>query len=162
MSGSYRYYESYGTQYRWTTTRQSDGKFHIKFVKGLTKYPFSKTVKERTFAKKRLAIEYCLKASRKNRKHQDEVLKRRNETKEKRKAEKKATQPKGKEKSSIEYTKKVEHTKDLIKQMDKKIKTLDSKRKALVSRKKTHEKKLKYYQKAYKKIRQQIYDEVEV
>ena len=163
MTGSYRYYaDSYGNQYQWTTTRQSDGKFHIKFVKVSTKYPYAKTIKERTFVKKKTAIAYCLKACRKARNRQDKVLERRIDTRKKRKEQKMAEKPKGKERTKIEYAKKVKHVKDLIKKIDEKTKSLDSKRKALVSRKKSHVKKLKYYEKAYKKVRQQLYDEIEV
>lgn len=166
MQGSYRYYnDSYGNEYRYSTQKQSDGKYVVEIVKlrkiGLHRYA-DKVVKKRSFAKKKTAIQYCGKASRKASIHQDEVLERRRIAKDKRKAEKKANQPKGKERSSIEYTKKIKHTKELIKKIDEKTKALDSKKKALLSRRKTHEKKLKYYQKTFKKIRQQIYDEVEV
>lgn len=166
--GNYRYYnDSYGNEYRYSVEKQSDGKYHVEIVKKcsipkeLHRYREVIT-KKRTFAKKKTAIDYCSKMSRKASKHQDEVLKKREEAKAKRKAEKKAKEPKGKERTKIQYKKKAEHTKELIKNIDKKIKEVESKKKGLLSRRKTYEKKLKYYQKAFKKVRQQLYDEIEV
>lgn len=166
MMGNYRYYnDSYGNEYRYSVEKQSDGKYHVEIVKlrkaGLHRYREVIT-KKRSFAKKRTAIVYCGRMSRKASEHQDKVLKKREEAKAKRKAEKKAKEPKGKERTKIQYKKKAEHTKELIKNIDKKIKEVESKKKALVSRRKTYEKKLKYYQKAFKKVRQQLYDEIEV
>jgi hypothetical protein len=159
MSFSY-FQDSYGNEYQWSTTKQADGKFHIRFLK--LKKEFGRTVlklvKERSFKQRQKAKAYCLKAYRKakerqapilkkrnekyqireslRRKRQDEVLKKRNEKKQ----ERLALQPKGKEKSKIEAKNKVKHLKELIKK-------IDTKTKSLKTRRKTYAKKLKYYEK---------------
>jgi len=165
MDNNYSYFEdNYGNQYRWSTKKQSDGKFHVEFMKSKVRggWEHLTKTKERSFKQRKTAKAYCIKACRKARLHQSEVLKRREELKAKRKAEKKAKEPKGKEKSKINYKKKVEHTKELIKKINKKIKVAESKVQALETRKRTYTKKLKYYVKNYKKVRKQLYDEIEV
>ena len=161
---TYSYYEDhYNNEYRWSTTKESDGKFHAKIMKyrserGWAKY---RCVKDRAFKLRKTAKAYCLNAVRKAKTHQAEVLKRRSEAKIKRKTLKLAKEPKGKEKSKIEYAKKAKHVKGLIAKIDLKIKALDSKRKALETRKKNYQKKHKYYVKAFVKVREQLYDEVD-
>ena len=158
MSG-YKYYEDLvGNEYRWTTKRQPDGKFHITFLKFNSSNYELKVVKERKFAKKKLAIAYCQQACNKakikqrpilqkrsernaekykvKQKLHEEALERRKEAKEKRDSLK----PKGREKAKIEAKAKKEHLIKLIKKTDTKLKSLATRRKKYI-------KKLKYYDK---------------
>jgi hypothetical protein len=156
-----------GNEYRWSKKKESDGKFHAIIIKrGVTSSYGGyggkwKVVKKREFNLRRKAKAYCLTACRKAIEHQKIVSQRRSEKKQQRQQEKLAKQPKGKEKTKLEYAKKIAHVKELIKNIDGKIKKADSKTKALISRKKTYLKKLKYFDKAHSKIRQQMYDEIE-
>ncbi len=164
------YADHYGNQYRWTTKKQNDGKFHVTFVQDKKFKTHHSTwneeviVKHRSFRKKKTAIAYCLNASRKakerqapiierrNKKYQErQVLRRKNQDialkkREEKKQERLALQPKGKEKSKIEAKKNVEHYKKLIKKTDTKIKSLNT-------RKKNYKKKLKYYEKRVASMR---------
>jgi len=79
VNTKYRYYEDlYGNQYRWTTHKQSDGKFNAKILKLKsrdTRGNYSLiTIKERHFKKKKSAIAWLLKACLKAKARQQKVL----------------------------------------------------------------------------------------
>jgi len=170
MNKNYAYYEDlYGNQYRWSTKKQNDGKFHINFFK-LKKRTYAKLssdyelvlIKERSFKQRKTAKAYCLKAYRKAKqkqspivkkrnekmqerlalksKHEAEVLERRKERLREAKEKRDSLKPKGREKAKIEAKAKKEHLLKLIKKTDTKIKSLTTRRKKYL-------KKLKYYDK---------------
>jgi len=134
----YRYYEDlYGSQYRWTTHKQQDGKFHGTILKanhsggwlGFT------TKKKRSFAKKKTAIAWCLKAYLKAKERQEKVFKARAVRKKLRLD----LEPKGVEKSLLIIGSKIKHYKQLQKKIDTKLKSLNTRRK-------NYGKKIKYYE----------------
>ena len=65
---NYSYFEDlYNNEYRWSTKKESDGKFHARIMKyrsekGWAKY---KCVKDRGFKLRKTAKAYCLNACRK-------------------------------------------------------------------------------------------------
>ncbi|NIS94939.1 MAG: hypothetical protein GTN97_03315 [Nitrosopumilaceae archaeon] len=136
---NYRYYEDpYGNEYRWTTHKQADGKFHAKILKlkGTQRYKQLRLVKSRSFSKKKSAIAYCLNAYLKAKKHQEKVLEKRAERKKIRQDSK----PKGKKLSLIKAESNLKHYKKLKKKNETKIKSLNT-------RIKFYAKKIKYYEK---------------
>lgn len=163
---TYSYYEDlYNNQYRWSTKKEPDGKFHVWFYK-LTVRKYArlsddyelKLVKERSFNQRKKAKAYCYTACQKAKLKQRPIIDKRNKrnqekyeerqknqakAKENRKIAKQkrlALQPKGEEKAKIQAKKKVEHYKALIKKADTKIKSLNT-------RKKNYKVRLKYYEK---------------
>jgi len=133
----YRYYEDhYNNQYRWTTHRQADGKFHAFIMKAKHArgwQTFTKT-KTRYFVQRKSAKAYCLKAYVKANDHQTEVLARR----EVRKAQYKASKPKVTKSDKIQA--KIQHFNHLVKKTETKVK-------AHTTRLRKYQKKIKYYQK---------------
>ncbi|KKM74810.1 hypothetical protein LCGC14_1396550 [marine sediment metagenome] len=141
--GRYRYYEDmYGNQYRWTTHRQKDGKFHATLKKANTTrrrgWLFYETKKEKAFVKRKTAKSWCLKYVQKAKEHQAIVINAR----EARKQARLDAMPKftKKETAIKEAEKKIQHLKKLQAKSDSKIK-------ALITRKRTHQKKIKYHEK---------------
>lgn len=161
MNNRYAYFEDhFNNQYRWSTVRQADGKFHVEFMKHKIVQgweTFEKT-KSRSFKLRKKAKEYCVIACRKAKAKQKPILEKRNkkwyeqakakakrqaevlERRKEAKAKRDSLKPKGREKAKIEAKKKRD---DLIKL----IKKADTKIKSLTTRKKRYLKKLKYYDK---------------
>lgn len=137
ISRRYRYYEDLsGNQYRYTTHRQEDGKFHASIHRYYSGKRFYKKTKERAFTKKKLAIAWCVKAYSKARERQEQVRNARAI----RKKQRDDLKPKGKTKSKLIAQNKIKHYKGLQKKIDRKIKSL-------TTRRKNYDKKIKYYQK---------------
>ncbi len=152
VNTKYRYYEDLnGNQYRWTTHKQLDNKFHARILKLKKNKTWNRyqlhTVKERAFAKKKTAIAWLLRACIKAKKRQQEVLDGRN----KRKQARLDLKPKGKEKSKIEAKEKLLHFRKLSWNVDKQRKDLEKKHKkqlrSLGTRQINYNKKVKYYKK---------------
>lgn len=148
----YRYYEDlYGNEYRWNTHRQEDGKFHCWIVKAVGRKswgnPQYKTVKSRSFTKKKSGIAWCLKAYLKAKQRQQVVIKARAV----RKQTKIDLKPKGKDKSRIEAQEKLDHFRKLSWNIVKQRKDLEKKHKkqlrSLGTRMINYNKKVKYYRK---------------
>jgi hypothetical protein len=137
---NYRYYEDlYGNQYRWTTHKQSDGKFHARILKLKRQskyYQQLRTTKSRAFAKKKSAITWCLKAYLKAKQRQEQVIKARGD----RKKARDDLKPKGKQLSLLKVESNLKHYKQLKKKNETKIKSLNT-------RIKFYGKKIKYYEK---------------
>jgi len=152
INSKYRYYEDlYGNQYRWTTHKQSDGKFKAKILKLKSRdnrgnYSLV-TIKERHFKKKKSAIAWLLKAYLKAKSRQQKVL----DSRAKRKQTRLDLKPKGKEKSRIEAQEKLKHFRGLSINVDRKRKELNKNYKkqlrSFATRQKTYRKKAKYYKK---------------
>ncbi len=137
ISRRYRYYEDLsGNQYRYTTHRQEDGKFHASIYRYFSGKRLYKKTKERAFAKKKLAIAWCVKAYSKARERQEQVQNARAI----RKKQRDDLKPKGKTKSRLLAESKIKHYEGLQKKIDRKIKSL-------TTRRKSYAKKIKYYQK---------------
>ena len=151
----YRYYQDlYGNQYRWTTHKQVDGKFHARILKlkswhgrSVSKrygssYRQLRTTKRRTFTKKRSAIAWCLKAYLKAKEHQQNVINDRSIRKKRLDSIRLNSIPK---QTKSQYAdKKLKHYQDLKENLQKKM---DTKIKTLKTRMETYQKKIKYYQK---------------
>lgn len=150
-----RYYQDLNlNQYKYSTHRQEDNKFLVKFLKAHHKgswITYTET-KRRSFSKKKTAIAYCLKAYLKARTRQEEVLKRR-AVKKKARLDLK---PKGIDKSRIEAKERLAHFRKLSINVDKKRKEAEKKHKkqlrSLATRQKNYRKKAKYYQKRVEKL----------
>ena len=156
VNTKYRYYEDLnGNQYRWTTHKQSDGKFNAKILK-LKKYGRGShsliPSKVRNFSKKKSAIAYCLKAYLKAVARQKIVQKGRAERKQIRLDLK----PKGIEKSRIEAKEKLDHFRKLSWNVVKQRKDLEKKHKkqlrSLGTRMINYNKKVKYYKKRVEQL----------
>lgn len=148
----YRYYEDlYGNEYRWNTHRQEDGKFKAWIVKAVAKKtwgnPQYKTIKQRSFTKRKSAIAWCLKAYLKTKTRQRKVL----DEREKRKQTRLDLKPKGIEKSRIEAKEKLDHFRKLSWNIVKQRKDLQKKHekqlRSLGTRMINYNKKVKYYRK---------------
>lgn len=137
----FRYYEDLNlNQYRWTTHRQSDGKFHAFYMRAIqNKYNLSyKQLKTISFKKKRLAIAWCLKRYLKAKERQHNVI---NARAIRKKARLDSIPKQTKSQFAIEKRKHYEKLqKDLNKKIDKQIKTLKT-------RCRTYQKKINYYKK---------------
>jgi len=151
VNTKYRYYEDLnGNQYRWTTHKQSDGKFNAKILK-LKKYGRNShsliPTKVRNFSKKKSAIAWLLKAYLKAKERQQKVL----EGRAKRKQVRLDLKPKGKEKSKIEAKEKLAHFTELSWNIVRQRKDLEKKHKkqlrSLGTRMINYNKKVKYYRK---------------
>ena len=151
VNTKYRYYEDpYGNQYRWTTHKQSDGKFNAKILR-LKKYGRGShsliPTKVRSFTKKKSAIAWLLKAYLKAKERQLNVIKARAIRKQARLDLK----PKGKDKSKIEAQEKLDHFRKLSWNIVKQRKDLEKKHKkqlrSLGTRMINYNKKVKYYRK---------------
>ena len=150
-----RYYEDLNNnRYGWTTHRQQDRKFHVTFKKHSVKKGWGslKVVKQRSFAKKKTAIAYCLKAYLKAMARQKIVQRGRAERKQTRLDLK----PKGIEKSRIEAKEKLDHFKKLSWNVVKQRKDLEKKHKkqlrSLGTRMINYNKKVKYYRKRVEQL----------
>lgn len=145
-STRYRYFEdSYNNQYRWTTHKQEDGKFHATILNYKSKNMWAtyKKVKSRYFRKRKDAKSYCLKACRKATAHQDKVIRARYERKKERLDAKPV------------YSKdqlRVQEAKRKINNYKKLISKADTKMKTLTTRRKTYVKKIKVMQKRIDKV----------
>lgn len=145
----YRYYQdAYNNEYRWTTHRQDDGKFHATYLK----YSHSrgwgklKVKKVRFFVKRNSAKKWCLKRMLIAKEHQVEVIKRRFERKQARlDAKPKYTKE---ESGMIHAKKKIEHYRKLQAKAESKIK-------ALKTRQRTYEKRINYHKKRVEKLNQE-------
>ena len=137
----FRYYEDLNlNQYRWTTHKQSDGKYHASYMKATQhRYNLSyKKLKTISFKRKRLAIAWCLKRYLKANERQHNVIKARA-------IRKKARLDSIPKQTKSQYAdEKLKHYQGLKKNLQKKI---DTKIKTLKTRMKTYDKKIKYYQK---------------
>jgi len=135
----YRYYEDlYGNQYRWTTHKQGDGKFHATILKANHSHGWLTytTKKQRSFTKRKTGKAWCLKAYLKAKERQEKVFKERAE----RKKVRLDLKPKGVEKSLLNVANKIKHFKQLQKKIDTKLKSLNTRRK-------NYGRKIRYYEK---------------
>lgn len=142
----YRYFQDlYNNQYRWTTHRQEDGKFHATMLKSKVSRGWISftTKKTKYFGRRKSAKSWCLKQYLRAKGHQDEVFARR----AKRKEEREALKPKftKEQLTSIDLHKKIEHYEQLSKRTMTKIKTN-------TTRLKKYEKRIKHCQKRLARI----------
>jgi len=145
VNTKYRYYEDpYGNQYRWTTHKQTDGKFHARYMKAIHQRGWLtyKKAKARSFTKKKSAIAWCLKRYLKAKERQENVIKARAVRKQARlNLKPKLTTKQISFQLAIEKRKHYEQLqKNLNKKIAKQIKTLKT-------RCKTYQKKINYYKK---------------
>jgi len=137
----YRYYaDLYGNEYRWTTHKQEDGKFHATYLKlKVSRNWHTLNVKKtRYFTKRSSAKAWCLKLVRKANKHQKIVIDARAVRKQQRLDAKPKLTPAQKAIKIAES--KIQHYKKLQVKCSTKMKSL-------VTRQKTYHKRIKYYQK---------------
>jgi len=137
----YRYYaDLYGNEYRWTTHKQEDGKFHATYLKlKVTRNWHTLNVKKtKYFVKRSSAKSWCLKLVRKANKHQKVVLDARAERKQQRlDAKPKLTL----EQKAIKIAEsKIQHYKNLQKRGNRKLRSLHT-------RNKTYQKRINYHKK---------------
>ena len=142
----YRYFEdSYNNQYRYTTHRQEDGKFHATILKYRSKNMWATytKIKSRYFRKRKDAKSYCIKACRKATIHQDIVIRARYERKKERLDAKPV------------YSKdqlRVQEAQRNINNYKKLISKANTKMKTLTTRIKTYQKKTRVMQKRIDKV----------
>ncbi len=142
----YRYYEDlYNNQYRWTTHKQEDGKFHASIEKVKTSHGWIRftTKKTRYFVKRSSAKAWCLNQVLKAKKHQKVVL----DARAKRKQERLDSKPKltPAQKAIKIAESKIQHYKKLQVKCNRKMRSL-------VTRNKTYQKRIKYHQKRIKEL----------
>ncbi len=144
----YRYYEdAYHGEYRWTTHKQEDGKFHATILKYKKERGWGRmiVVKKRYFRKRSTTKKYCLQRMLKARKHQLEVINRREEKKQSR------LDLLPKLTKTDEQNSKITHYEDLIKKAEDSIirakKKFESSVRSAETRKRAYRKKIKYHQK---------------
>jgi len=144
----YRYYaDLYGNEYRWTTHKQEDGKFHATYLKlKVSRNWHTLNVKKtRYFAKRSSAKAWCGKLVRKAKEHQKIVLDMRAERKQQRLDAKPKLTPTQKVIKIAES--KIQHYKNLQKKCDKKLRSLHT-------RNKTYQKRINYHKKRVEKFSQ--------
>lgn len=142
----YRYYaDLYGNEYRWTTHKQEDGKFHATYLKlKVSRNWHTLNVKKtKYFVKRSSAKAWCLKLVQKTNKHQKVVLDARAERKQQRlDAKPKLTL----EQKAIKIAEsKIQHYKKLQVKCSTKMKSL-------VTRQKTYHKRINYHKKRIEKF----------
>ena len=142
----YRYYEDlYNNQYRWTTHKQDDGKFHATYLKSKISHGWLTftTKKTRYFVKRSSAKAWCLKQLRKAKQHQKIVLDKRAERKQQRLDAKPKLTPTQK---AIKIAgNKIQHYKNLQNKCNKKLRSLHT-------RNKTYQKRINYHKKRIEKL----------
>ena len=142
----YRYYQdAYNNEYRWTTHKQDDDKFHATFLKYSHHKGWGKlkVKKVRLFVKRSSAKRWCLKRMLKAKEHQVEVIKRRFERKQARLDAKPKLTPTQKAIKIAES--KIQHYTNLQMKCDKKIRSLHT-------RNKTYQKRINYNKKRIEKL----------
>lgn len=150
----YRYYQDlYNNEYRWTTHKQEDGKFHATFLKArkYRRWTSFTNKKERYFVRRSSAKAWCLKMVQKAKKHQKVVIDARATRKQERlDAEPKLTPT---QKAIKIAESKIQHYKDLQNKCNKKLRSLHT-------RNKTYQKRINYHKKRTEKLNQPLHLEV--
>ena len=142
----YRYYEDlYNNEYRWTTHKQEDGKFHATYLKAKTSHGWLTftTKKTRYFVKRSSAKAWCLKLVRKAKMHQKVVIDARAVRKQQRFDAKPKLTPTQKAIKIAES--KIQHYKNLQNKCNKKLRSLHT-------RNKTYQKRINYHKKRIDKL----------